>query len=530
MSIGFDAEKRAVDALLTSSMFQRAPNLRKLVSFLWEQYAQGNTSQIKEYTIATEVLGRPPSFDQKRDAIVRVEMHRLRKRLREYYEGPGAADDVVMYIPEGNYVPVFEHRTPTALAPAASETIIESDAEEVYPEAWPEDDQPKVPVPVMPARVVRQRSRPWWTAAAVVGLGVVLFGLILGAVISRNSPVAARPAVAAPAIPDLGAASPGVRILSGQEKIEPRLDHLGQVWLPDRFFTGGTARTGSHGPISGATEQFVFEGRREGDFHYDIPLDPGYYEVRLYFAEPVYGEGNVAGMGESSRLFSMDLNGKPALELFDIIADAGGSNTAAVKVFKSVTPGEDGRLHLTFNSYANGRPTLNAVEIRPSPKGHMLPIRMVAQQQPVRDAAGHVWLPDEWVTGGVRIPRPNPPADAGGDRALYTGERFGNFTYRIPVAPGTYQVTTYMSEAWFGPKAEGGGGRGSRVFSVFCNHRPLLESFDLFAAAGDTGRSYRRVFTGLKPDSRGKLVLQFEPDANYAMVNALSIEDVSAVE
>ena len=36
-----------------------------------------------------EALGRPADFDQKRDSIVRVEAHRLRKRLREYYEADG---------------------------------------------------------------------------------------------------------------------------------------------------------------------------------------------------------------------------------------------------------------------------------------------------------------------------------------------------------------------------------------------------------------------------------------------------------
>ena len=532
--MGNDAEKRAVDALLASSMFQRAPNLRKLVAFLWEQYSLGNTAQIKEYTIGTEVLGRPPSFDQKRDAIVRVEMHRLRKRLREFYEGPGATSEVVMSIPEGSYVPVFERRTGLALSTPEEvrpwpEPAVEA-AEEIYPEVWTEPGE-NLPAPItLPAPPPRRKRSSWWVGAGVLAMCVVLIALVLGAFISRKSSAAGATGPAAAPPPNVGSAAwPGIRILAGQENTDPRLDHLGQVWLSDRYFTGGVGRTGQHARISGTPEQFLFDGRREGDFQYKIPLDPGYYELRLYFAETVYGEGNVAGLGEAARLFSMGLNGAPALALFDVLADGWGPNAATIKVFKNVTPAADGHLHLSFSSYQNGRPLLNAIEIRPSQKGRILPIRMVAQDEAVRDSQGRVWLPDQWVTGGVRIRRPSGPVEPP-ERELYVGERYGNFTYRIPVAPGTYQLTVYLSEAWFGPGAEGGGGAGSRVFSLFCNHRPLLESFDLFTAAGGTGKPYKKTFTGLKPNAQGKLVLEFQPDVNYAMVNALSVDDISPVE
>jgi hypothetical protein len=520
MSAGHEAEKRAVDAMLISPMFQRAPNLRKLVSFLWEQHSKGTTDQIKEYTIATEVLGRPPSFDQKRDAIVRVEMYRLRKRLREYFEGPGHQSEVVMNIPEGSYVPVFALRNPPGQAvPAEPEAA--GDEQEVWEE---------LPV-IQPASPERGTSRgPWWTAVAAVSLAVVLLGVLIAAAMTRES------AASVSAVKNSGSAAVGetggssaIRILAGREQGEARTDHLGHVWLTDRYFTGGEARQNPHSRISGTFEQFLYDARREGEFQYNIPLDPGHYELRLYFAETLFGEGNLAGNGESSRVFSVAANGANLIDVFDILADAEGPNSATVKVFKDLQPAEDGKLHLQFRAYSNGRPVLNAIEILSAKKGRCNPIRMVAQEEAIHDSQGRLWQPDHWVTGGVRVRRPAPPAGAS-EPNLFLGERYGHFTYRIPVAPGVYQLTAYFAEAWFGPTTEGGGGPGSRIFNVHCNHRTLLESFDLFAAASGNGRAMRKTFTGLKPNAQGKLVLHFQPEVNYAMINAFEIEDVSPVQ
>jgi hypothetical protein len=516
MNSALEAEKQAFDSLIEAGLFQRAPNLRKLLTFLWEQYLQGTTGQIKEYTLATEVLGRPATFDQKRDAIVRVEMHRLRKRLREYYADRGGADPIMMEIPEGSYVPVFVHREsggsgPTLVAPDGVDEPRENPAPESVLEVVERMDAPK--------------GRTAWPIAGISTL-VVAAAIVAGVAISRDGGRAA-------AMPDgefevaRGILQQPVRILAGQEG-PPRVDLLGQSWSADRYFTGGSSRSGLQSRVVGASEPFLFEGRREGDFQYDIPLRSGYYELRLYFAETLYGDGNVAGMGETARLFSVYANGRPLLEALDLLGDMEAPNLACVKVFKDIQPAEDGLLHLAFKSSTNGQPVLNAIEIRPAPKGRMLPIRMVAHSRPMRDRSGRVWQPDHWVTGGVRVARPDRLSAM--EPELYFGERYGHFTYRIPVAPGTYQLTVHMAEAWFGPNAEGGGGRRSRRFSLFCNHRPLFESMDLFDAAGGTGKPYQRTFAGLKPNAQGKLVLQFQPEVNYAMVNALEVIDVSPVQ
>ncbi len=65
---------------------------------------------VKEYLIGTEVYERKPSFHPSEDSIVRTEAHRLRNKLKKYYESVGKGDPVVIYYRPGSYVPVFRLR------------------------------------------------------------------------------------------------------------------------------------------------------------------------------------------------------------------------------------------------------------------------------------------------------------------------------------------------------------------------------------------------------------------------------------
>src|SRR5580692_4436009 len=103
----FVQEKNELQSVLDSGIFNRAPNLAHVLTYVCCQYFEGAAEQIKEYNIAVEALGRPAGFDQKRDSIVRVEAHRLRKRLREYYQAEGASHIVRIEIPAGQYSPMF---------------------------------------------------------------------------------------------------------------------------------------------------------------------------------------------------------------------------------------------------------------------------------------------------------------------------------------------------------------------------------------------------------------------------------------
>jgi hypothetical protein len=113
------------------------------------------------------------------------------------------------------------------------------------------------------------------------------------------------------------------------------------------------------------------------------------------------------------------------------------------------------------------------------------------------------------------------------DPELYRGERYGNLTYSIPVAPGRYSVTLRFAEAWFGPGKPAGGGVGSRVFDILCNGVALVRNFDIYKEAGGAERPVTRTFHGLEANHQGKLILSLVPVTNYACINAIEITDES---
>src|SRR5579871_2512356 len=103
-----DAERLELAAVLGSPAFARSQRLVKLLEYIAEQHFQGHDADVCEYSIATEVLGRPEDFDPGEDAIARVEIHRLRKKLREHYAAEGAHQQLKIIIPPGMYTPVFQ--------------------------------------------------------------------------------------------------------------------------------------------------------------------------------------------------------------------------------------------------------------------------------------------------------------------------------------------------------------------------------------------------------------------------------------
>src|ERR1700722_18061610 len=123
---GFEQERNELQSVLGSGIFHRAPNLAHVLIYVCEKYFEGAAEQIKEYNIAVEALGRPADFDQKRDSIVRVEAHRLRKRLREYYENEGAGHPCQIEIPPGQYAPRFVLKPIAQVEAPAVHALVES--------------------------------------------------------------------------------------------------------------------------------------------------------------------------------------------------------------------------------------------------------------------------------------------------------------------------------------------------------------------------------------------------------------------
>ena len=114
-----------VRRVLRATTFRNATTLQQLLNFLASRSIAGAAENLKEYTIGVEALGRKSDFDPKIDPIVRVQSHRLRVKLKEYYEVEGKHDPILIQIPKGHYLPTFEvvPSTQTLTVSIASEIV-----------------------------------------------------------------------------------------------------------------------------------------------------------------------------------------------------------------------------------------------------------------------------------------------------------------------------------------------------------------------------------------------------------------------
>jgi len=83
------AVREQLRRVLASEGFRQSRRMAELLRFVVSETLAGSADRLKEYLIASEVFGRDESFDPRINAVVRVEVSRLRHRLREYFLGPG---------------------------------------------------------------------------------------------------------------------------------------------------------------------------------------------------------------------------------------------------------------------------------------------------------------------------------------------------------------------------------------------------------------------------------------------------------
>ena len=95
----------------------RSDTLNRLFDYLAETAAAG--VRPKEFEVAAAVFGRDAAFDGAQDASVRVAVHRLRRKLDDFYAGSGRDDAVRLSIPKGEYRMTTEARPAIEAAPTA---------------------------------------------------------------------------------------------------------------------------------------------------------------------------------------------------------------------------------------------------------------------------------------------------------------------------------------------------------------------------------------------------------------------------
>ncbi len=539
----FQRERAELERVLHSRYFLRAPKLSRILAYICESYFDGNAEQLKEYSIAVEALGRSPGFDPQADAIVRVDLHLLRKRLQSYYTREGRTHELRIELPAGQYIPEFvaneQPKSPRILAGfrANENSMAASERLEMHSVQAPtlEDDAPVEAEPEMPETLVEEPERETRPkrfhlrrSGLILGSLCGVLGIFLGAgcvlLFLRPSSASIRimttlphPAHAVTSevlrhFPFGGAPDTldkGIRIRCGSD--QDYVDTAGFRWMSDRDFSGGKAFHRENASVVRSEDPALYENGREGSFTYEIPVDPGVYEVHLLFAE------TKPGMMDGSR--STSLNVGATGDTIDVASDAGGAGIATMKIYPNIQPAGDGKIHLGLWS---SDAFLNAIEILPQTGSKPEPVRVSTLRKLYTDLAGRHWLPDRFFLGGRSYD--HTYAHNHVDPPLLSRERFGNFSYSIPVAPGfSYQLTLYMAERYWGPENSGRGGIGTRIFDVSCNGTELLRDFDLMKESTGASAVAIRV-RHLQPDATGKLDIRFLSRKNYALINALEVE------
>ena len=512
-----------VRRVASSTTFEKSPRLQAFFLHVCRCALDNKPEAATEQQVGICVYDRPPGYNPNEDNIVRSQARLLRLKLEHHFANEGKGESVVITIPKGRYLPVFETRSEEAAAPAGAPALVQG----------------------KPRRMLQ----------IVVGVAV-LFGLVivwLAYLLEWKSPTSKTSVAPASSVPrpEQNAAGPlsrgqpvgfapggsEIRIASGHTGA-PYVDVFGHRWEADGHYEGGVPQPGPRHFFPPVADEGPFRTMREAisadltvpqsqrQFRYDIPLRSGVYELRLYFADSLrQPDVDVKEDGQNRRHFQINLNGHPLMLDIDPIADA-GSAAVDVRVFKDVYPGADGKVHLEFLSSWGTPAFVSALELTPGTPGRLKPIGLSAHQSGFVDADGTHWSGDNYFIDGRTSVRRNPQT-APKIPALYVEERHGNFSYAIPVAPGSYTVKLHFLESFFSSLIPEAGcvGAGCRVFDVTCNGVLLLQDFDIFQAAPGAFRPVVREFHGLRPNGQGKLLLSFSPKLNYAEIRAIEVID-----
>jgi hypothetical protein len=104
-----------------SGILARSTHLHSLFEYLYRCHISGKTP--KELEIAIEGMGREESFDVTQDAVVRVYVHKLRRKLDEFYAQQGKDLTHRLHLPKGEYRLVLKSRESIATDDSQAESI-----------------------------------------------------------------------------------------------------------------------------------------------------------------------------------------------------------------------------------------------------------------------------------------------------------------------------------------------------------------------------------------------------------------------
>ncbi|MFC4308605.1 hypothetical protein ACFPN2_05875 [Steroidobacter flavus] len=151
--------QRQAEQFRASGLLGKPGALSRLFDFLLSRSLSGEVP--KEIEIALQVFGKGANFDVAQDSVVRVYVHKLRRRLEEFAARSLTPYDSRITIPKGEYRLVLEPST--AVAPVAE--VIEPSVE------------------VLPTSRLTRRE---WLKPALVAVAAFIVGVVLTYAVTSN--------------------------------------------------------------------------------------------------------------------------------------------------------------------------------------------------------------------------------------------------------------------------------------------------------------------------------------------------------
>nr|MDA3851979.1 hypothetical protein [Spirochaetaceae bacterium] len=112
---------KELQRILDSPIFLRTTHSGNILRYLLNIYLRNPSMDVKEYTLGVDVLGKDNDYDPQTETSVRVEMNRLRSRLKKYYQNASENCSLFFDIPRGKYrLCIIENSPESRISPELS--------------------------------------------------------------------------------------------------------------------------------------------------------------------------------------------------------------------------------------------------------------------------------------------------------------------------------------------------------------------------------------------------------------------------
>lgn len=107
-AVSKDPRWALLQRVASSEQFRSSTRLREFLLYVGECAIRNSPKDATEQQIGIHIFHRSPGYNSSEDSIVRTHARLLRRKLGEYFSGEGAHEEIIIEIPKGHYLPVFQ--------------------------------------------------------------------------------------------------------------------------------------------------------------------------------------------------------------------------------------------------------------------------------------------------------------------------------------------------------------------------------------------------------------------------------------